>query len=372
MTQVFRAVLSIIFLNLVNHTHSFVSPFNCGRTISTSHLFNSNSSHNNNLESGREFNRRTLLSAPVSALATSALLRPIHSSHALDNISEDAVNTVTLSSKYCQLPKTSKQFPLASFGLQVYDDETAYKRMLFALEAGFRNFFVSVLTNNQKGFAEAIRDSGIPRDKLYLCGSVLSNEAQGKAKALTTTLKGCEDSLNAVAFAGIDYLDMVMLDYPGPDAESIIGQWEAFQRFQQDGMVTDLAVSNFRLEQLDTILLNKDTCSFPCVNQIPYSISNHPKGILVDHAARGVLVQSWSPLSTTLPKYGTKLASIGSKYKKSAAQVGLRWIVQNGASFCTQSKSLEHFKDDLNVFDFKLTESEMNQISLLEPPPLLP
>ena len=66
-----------------------------------------------------------------------------------------------------------------SFGLQVYDDDTARKLTLVALEAGVRNFFSSVLAGNQVGFAKAIKESGIPREELYICGSVVSNKASG-------------------------------------------------------------------------------------------------------------------------------------------------------------------------------------------------
>jgi diketogulonate reductase-like aldo/keto reductase len=91
----------------------------------------------------------------------------------------------------------------------------AYKLTLLALEAGFRNFFASVLANNQKGFARAIRDSGIPREDLYICGTVLSNRAQGEEKAFKKTKQGCEENIMAFSTGNIDYLDMIMLDYPG-------------------------------------------------------------------------------------------------------------------------------------------------------------
>lgn len=292
-----------------------------------------------------KIDRRAVLAAPATALASTLLLKP-QPSRALDDTINAGVEATKFTSKSCQNPakRPSKDFPLASFGLQVYDDETAYKLTLVALEVGYRNFFASVLARNQKGFAKAIKASGIPRDDLYICGTVLSNRAQGARKAYAQTLKGCEENMVAMNSGGIDYLDMIMLDYPGPDSESILGQWGAFQDFQRDGLVTDLAVSNFSNKQLDVVQLDKNTCSFPVVNQLPYSVTNHPKGQIADNAARGILVQSWSPLSSTLPKYKSVLANIGSKYNKSAAQVGLRWIVQNGASFCTQSQNKAHFK----------------------------
>ena len=82
-------------------------------------------------------------------------------------------------------------FPLASFGLQIYDDEMAEKLTLLALEAGFRNFFASVLARNQVGFARAVKRCGIPRDELFICGSVVSNRAIDEETAFKFTQQGC-------------------------------------------------------------------------------------------------------------------------------------------------------------------------------------
>jgi diketogulonate reductase-like aldo/keto reductase len=140
---------------------------------------------------------------------------------------------------------------------------------------------------------------------------------------------------------------------------------------KRDKLVESLAVSNFSPEQLDSIYIYKDATTQPTVNQLPYSIANHPKNMIEYNRERGILVQSWSPLSTTLPKYKAILETIGKKYGKTAAQVALRWIIQTGASFCMQSKSQKHFEENLNVFDFSLTDREIYQLSQLQPPPLL-
>ena len=164
------------------------------------------------------------------------------------------------------------------------------------------------------------------------------------------------------AGGNIDKLDMIMLDYPGPNDESIRGQWQAFEDMAaKDKTVDDLAVSNFSPNQLDVILSNPKATK-PTVNQLPFSVAYHPAGMMDYNDKRNVLVQSWSPLSRVLPKYGSTLEAIGKNYGKSPAQVGLRWIIQRGAAFCTQSKKKSHFEEDLNVFDFMLTDDEMAKI----------
>jgi hypothetical protein len=103
-------------------------------------------------------------------------------------------------------------FPLASFGLQAYDDETAEKLTRLAIGAGFRNFFASALAGNQRGFARGVQASGIKRSELFICGSVVSNRAVDAATAYKLTKLGCDENLEAFAVGGIETLDMIMLD----------------------------------------------------------------------------------------------------------------------------------------------------------------
>jgi len=260
------------------------------------------------------------------------------------------------------------KFPLISFGLQVYDDQTAYKLTLTALEVGYRNFFASVLAGNQRGFARAIRDSKIPRDELFICGSVVSNRASGFESAKKATTKGCSQNMDAFGVGGIDYLDQIMLDYPGPDCASISGQWSAFEEIHQQKLTKSISVSNFNSAQLDCVL--KECRVKPVVNQLPYSVAYHPGSVVEDNAKRGLLVQAWAPLGGSLggrfsSSLKGKCGEIGRRYNKNWAQVALRWIIQTGASITTQTKRKEHFQEDLDVFDFELTLDEMKELSLL-------
>ena len=313
---------------------------------------------------GSKQNRRQVL----STIASTPLVTLAQPSLATTEGTVINVPTINLSSPSA-LP--AKPFPLASFGLQIYDNDAAYKLTTIALKAGYRNFFASVLAGNQKGFAQAIRDSDIPRDELYICGTVLSNRARSYKDAYDKTEKGCMENLSVMnknSNGKIDYLDMIMLDYPCLDAEGIKGQWDAFGAFLDDKHVVHLAVSNFSPSQLDVCAGRREGTLIPTVNQLPFSIANHPKGMMEGNAARNIHVQSWSPLSSTLPRYKNEMAEIGKKYDKSAAQVGLRWIIQNGGSYCVQSKKAKHFVEDLDVFDFELSQKDMTTLSDLQPP----
>jgi 2,5-diketo-D-gluconate reductase A len=260
------------------------------------------------------------------------------------------------------------KFPLASFGLQVYDDNAAYKLTLTALEVGYRNFFASVLAGNQKGFARAVKDSGIPREELYICGSVVSNRASGFDDAKKSTTKGWKRNMECFALGDISYLDQIMLDYPGPDCSSIQGQWVSFEEMHAQGLTKTLSVSNFSPAQLDCVL--EQAKVKPVVNQLPYGVANHPGNSIAENQKRGILVQAWAPLGGSLGgRFNSSMkgtcGDIGKKYGKSFAQVALRWIVQSGGSFTTQSQKKSHFAEDLDIFDFELTSEEMETLNRL-------
>ena len=102
-------------------------------------------------------------------------------------------------------------FPLASFGLQFYDDATAERLTRLALEAGFRSFFAQSAAGNQRGFARAVKAAGVPREELFICGSVVSNRALDVDAAYGLTASGCKANLDALSAGGIAALDMVML-----------------------------------------------------------------------------------------------------------------------------------------------------------------
>ena len=191
------------------------------------------------------------------------------------------------------------------------------------------------LKNTQNiGFAKAIKESGIPRGELYICGSVVSNRAAGFDAAYKATAKGCEANMRAFAAGGIEYLDQIMLDYPAKDAESILGQWRAFEDMHAKGLTKSLSVSNFSPEQIDCILDDEESSVYPCVNQLPFNLAVNGKvpgwggsasAVVQANRDRNCFVQAWAPLGSSTGKFSKKITtacrSIGEKYEKSPSQV---------------------------------------------------
>ncbi len=214
----------------------------------------------------------------------------------------------------------------------------------------------------------------MPREDLFICGSVVSDRARGFDEAYVLTSQGCERNMAAFSAGNIGYLDMIMLDYPCRDADAIRGQWRAFEEMHAKKLVKTLAVSNFSPYQLDVILTDPATSVKPVVNQLPFCVAYHPGNVVEENRKRGVLVQAWAPLGHSIGRSSgqdhldamkKKSAEIGRQYGKSWAQVCLRWVVQKGAAFTTQTRERTHFIDDLNVFDFSLTQNEMSTLDAI-------
>merc|ERR1711998_403862 len=166
------------------------------------------------------------------------------------------------------------------------------------------------------------------------------------------------DGENQFTTLGLDKLDMLMLDYPANDCDGIAGQWKAFEEFYAAGKVRTIAVSNFNVNQFETCFAANAT--IPSVNQLQYSVGHGSDTAVEDMAKHGTIVQAYSPLRNAISNQAC--IDIGKKYGKSSAQVGLKWILQRGATIATQSTKLSHLQEDVDIWDFDLTDDEMAQL----------
>jgi len=217
-----------------------------------------------------------------------------------------------------------------------------------------------VLAGNQRGFGRAIQkvSATVPRESLFICGSVNSGQECGnRTQCQQVTAQGCTQNLMDL---NLTYVDMIMLDYPGRDCESIIGQWLAFEDMLSAKRTRSIAVSNFGPDQLDC--LRNATTIIPVVNQMPYSVGHGADPVVEDNTDRNVVVQAYSPLNGGELINDPDCIAIGKVHNKTSAQVAFRWIVQHNATFTTSGSQLQHFQQDLQIFDFNLTAPEMARL----------
>lgn len=270
------------------------------------------------------------------------------------------------------------QMPLVSFGFEVYSNAQARSYMAIAIDVGYRNFFASVLANNQRGAAQGITDAaaaGVPRSELFICGSVTQCRTSMDHDACYTYTKNMADR-NLVDL-GLTYLDQIMLDYP-PDATCsantcmlIKAQWEYFEEMYADGRALSIAVSNYCPCQIECLTADP-TATVPAVNQLNYHVGMgaDPSGMVTDDYNLQVVPQAYSPLGhghRTLTS-GPLTTGIATKYGKSAAQVAYKWVAQHGVSVCMSSTSRAHFIDDIDLFSWTLADEDMAALDAAHSP----
>ena len=246
--------------------------------------------------------------------------------------------------------------PLEGFGVfQIPDPAECEEVTWGALKAGYRLLDTAAAYGNEEAVGRAIRKSGIPREEIFVTSKLwVQDYGYEKGKA------GLEQSLEKL---GLDYLDLYLLHQPVGD---VLGSWKALEEAYQDGKIRAIGVANFYPAPL------ADFCEtveiLPAVDQVElHPFFAQPKA-LENMKAYGVQPQAWGPLAEGKHNIFTHpvLTAIGQKYGKTAAQVALRWNVQRGVSIIPKSVHCDRIKQNLDIWDFQLTEEDMAQIGTLD------
>jgi len=253
------------------------------------------------------------------------------------------------------------EMPKLAFAAQVWGSDTCTDATLKALQAGFRFVWSSALIGSscQAAQGDAIRASGFDRSELFVAGTVDSSGCSDLDSCYEQTMTGSDEQFKTLGF---DTLDMIMLDYPAySGCDAIVGQWKAFEELYASKRVRTIAVSNFSPEQIECITSNA-SATVPSVNQLHYSVGD--AGTMIeDNAKYGIFVQSYSPLNSGSLIYDQDCQTIGKSHGKNAAQIALKWILQTNGTVATESTSLEHLQEDMDLFDFALTDDELTTLN---------
>lgn len=247
------------------------------------------------------------------------------------------------------------QIPVIGFGVfQIAPDDTE-KAVLNAIEVGYRHIDTAQAYFNEKQVGNAIKNSGIDRSEFFITTKVwISNFGYEKAKA--SVLKSLED-------LQMDYVDLVLLHQPIGDS---YGAWQALEDLYEAGKIRAIGVSNFYPERLaEFVALARIK---PMVNQVEIN-PFFQQGKAIDYmASRNVQPQAWAPFAEGKNDIFTNpiLVEIGNQYDKSVGQVILRWSIQRGVVALAKSVRQERMAENLNVFDFELSDDDMAKIATLD------
>jgi len=256
--------------------------------------------------------------------------------------------------------------PVLAFAAEVWDAGTCLNATAEALAAGFRFIWSSTLVGDdcQKAQSQAVRNSGLPRTELFIAGTVNDPKCSDYASCYKETRAGAEKQFQLL---DEKVLDMLMLDYPAESCRGIKGQWQALtDLYRQTGRVRSIAVSNFNLTQIqcatswEFVTMEPEV---PAVNQMRFAVGHGHDPVVAQDAKLGIRVQAYSPLAKGKLATDALCQKIGESHGKSAVQVALKWILQSNATIATQSTSPQHLRSDLDLFDFSLTDEEMQQLN---------
>ncbi|HET6539391.1 MAG TPA: aldo/keto reductase [Chryseolinea sp.] len=248
------------------------------------------------------------------------------------------------------------EMPVLGFGVfQVTDLNQCEQGVYDAIQAGYRLIDTAASYQNEEAVGKAIKRSGVPREELFITTKLWVQDT-GYEK----TKKAFERSLKKLQ---LDYLDLYLIHQPYNDVH---GAWRAMEELYQEGRIGAIGVSNFQPDRvMDLISFNKVV---PAVNQIethPFNQQIEAQKFLQEN---GVQHESWGPFAEGKKDLfkNELLASIGSKYNKSIAQVVLRWLTQRGIVAIPKSVRKERIEENFNIFDFRLSNEEMQSIQTLD------
>jgi 2,5-diketo-D-gluconate reductase A len=247
------------------------------------------------------------------------------------------------------------QMPMLGFGVFQVPDEQTEQVVSDALAAGYRSVDTAASYDNEEAVGRAIAKSGISRDELFITTKMWIQHT-GK----DTAKREFEKSLQRL---GLDYLDLYLIHQPIGDYYS---SWRAMQDLHGDGLIKAIGVANFYPDRLVDLIEHNDIT--PAVNQIethPFFQREADRQLMRD---RGVQIESWGPFAEGRNNIFSNptLAEIGGAHGKSVAQVILRWLIQRDVVVIPKSIRPERMAENLNVFDFQLTDDEMTRISTLD------
>lgn len=247
------------------------------------------------------------------------------------------------------------EMPMIGFGTWDIRDEKGKKSILTALETGYRLIDTAQMYDNENIVGNAVHESGIARQDIFLTTKLYRSSA-----SYQKTKAGIEKSLNELQ---TDYIDLLLIHEP---YENALEMYEAFKEAYREGKVRAIGISNFDEHRYEKFI---QSCSvIPAVNQVESHVYYPQLPLKEVLNAHGTQMQSWASFTEGRKNIFAEplLNHIGNEYGKSAAQVALRYLVQNGIAVIPKSVHKERMIENLEIFDFRLSEKEMAEIRQMD------
>jgi diketogulonate reductase-like aldo/keto reductase len=243
------------------------------------------------------------------------------------------------------------EIPLLGLGVwQVPDGPECEDAVRWALEAGYRHIDTAQAYGNERSVGRAIRDSGVPREDVFITTKFHPGRKDPAAEA--------QRSLERL---GVDTLDLYIIHWPqgGPT-----WAWEGMQRAREEGYARSIGVSNFSVDDIDAVLAVADAP--PTVNQVQFSPFEYRRRLLDACEQRGVAIEAYSPLGTGRHLDDEVVGRIAQRLGRTPAQVLVRWSIQYELIVLPKSTHRERIEENAQIFDFSLSDEDMAALDALD------
>ena len=249
-----------------------------------------------------------------------------------------------------------RAMPRIGLGVWQIPDADVPRLVAEAVGLGYRLFDGAVIYGNEKGLGEGVRRAGVPRDELFVTTKVW-NDAQGFDPAI----RSVEGSLSRL---GLDRLDLVLIHWPVPGRGLFVDTWRALIRLREEGRVSSIGVSNFRVGDLDRLV--GETGVVPVLNQIELHPELPQRALREKHREMGILTESWTPLGQGRTFGSEPVAKAAERTGATPAQVVLAWNLALGCAPIPRSTKSERLEENLRAVEVELTSEEVAAIEGLE------
>ncbi|WP_194396497.1 aldo/keto reductase [Microbacterium atlanticum] len=248
-------------------------------------------------------------------------------------------------------------FPELGLGTYNLRGEEGIAAMVAAIDSGYRLLDTAVNYENEREVGEAVRRSGVSRDKI-LVTSKIPGRHHGRQEALDS-IKGSLDAL------GLDHIDLHLIHWPNPSVGRYVETWQGLIDARRQGLVRSIGVSNFTAEMLTELI--EETGVVPAVNQVELHPYFPQEPLRAFHRAHGIRTESWSPLARRSELLTEQLLNeLATVHGVTPTQVVLRWHTQLGSTPIPKSADADRQRENADVFGFSLTDEQVAAVSALE------